>query len=285
MSRIKEIFSRKPDKMTRLSKWVFGIPLAYSIYLLISLFVPSFGISDNAFLLRYAFLELILALSILFVVSKILGFNLSKFICADNKFSTSLLLKSFGLAFLLFSATSFIWFSISPQNFEFTFIKGGFVSNWLCAFILIVIAAFTEELIFRCYIAFFIHDELEKRPDRILLYSLVSAVLFTIFHFENPEVSGTNAIWSMLFYFILGFSLMAFSLSYGSFETAFGIHIANNLVSSLLFSYDNSVIKTDALFTHHENIGPVMIIQTIICLLVLALFVRKQKHIKEQSRH
>ncbi len=280
MSRLKEIFARKPDKMNRMTKWFFGIPLAFSIYLLISLFVPSFGSSNNAFLLRYAFLELILALSVMFVVKNILGFNVSKLICGENKFSVSLFLKFSAITFVLFSCSSLVLFFFTPQDFEFSFIKEGFALNWLCALILIVIAAFTEELIFRCYIAFYVHDNLEKRPGKIIIYSLISAVLFTIFHFENPEVSGFFAVWSMLFYFILGFSLMAFSLSYGSFEIAFGVHIANNLVSSLLFTYDNSVIKTDALFTHHDNIGPVMIIQTIICLLVLALFVRKQKHNK-----
>lgn len=278
MSRLKEIFARKPDKMNRMTKWFFGIPLAYSIYLLISLFVPSFGSSNNAFLLRYAFLELILAFSVMFVVKNVLAFKVSRLICGENKFSVSLFLKFTAIAFVLFSGTSIVLRFFTPQNFEFTFIRNGFGLNWLCAFILIVIAAFTEELIFRCYIAFYVHDYLEKRSGKVFVYSLVSAALFTIFHFENPEVSGSSAIWSMLFYFIFGFSLMAFSLSYGSFEIAFGVHLANNLVSSVLFSYDNSVIKTDALFTHHNNIGPLMIIQTIFCLLVLALFVRKQKH-------
>ncbi len=285
MSRFREIFSRKPDSMSRFMKWFFGLPLSYSFYLLISLFVPSFGSSNNAFLLRYAFLELILCFSVLFTVKRILGFSVSKLICPNRGFSFSLFIRSFAFAFLSFSATSFLWLMLASDDFEFSFVKEGFLLSWFCAFFLIVIASFTEELIFRCYIAFSVNDELEKRPQKILIYSLFSAFLFAVFHFENPEVSGSGAVWSMLFYFIFGFSLMVFSLSLGSFEVAFGSHIANNLVSSVLFSYDNSVIRSDALFTHHNNIGPIMIIQTILCLLVLALFVRKEKHNRQSLRH
>ena len=274
MSRLKEIFSRQPDKMNRLTKWFFGIPLAYSMYLLISLFIPSFGSSNNAFLIKAAVLELILGLCVLYVVKNILRFKVSKLFCGDDSFCIKLFLSAFCIAFAVFTASSFAMLLINREDFEFTFTSVGFGLNWLCSFILIVFAAVTEELIFRSYIAYYIHDTLEKDNKKIALYSLISGLLFAIFHFSNPEVNGTSAIWTMLFYFIFGFGLMAFSLATGGFEVAFATHIANNLVSSWLFTYDNSVISTDALFTHHNNAGPSLIIQTVICMSIIALFVR-----------
>lgn len=284
MSRLKEIFSRQPDKMNRLTKWFFGIPLSYSIYLLISLIIPSFGNSDNAFLIRFAILELILGLCVIYVVKQILGFKVSKLFNGDGIFRPSLFFISFFLAFAVFTAFTFVLFFVDRQNFVFSFVVEGFGLNWLCSFILIVFAAITEELIFRSYIAYYVHDTMESDNKKKIIYCLVSGILFAIFHFSNPEVNGTGAIWTILFYFIFGFALMAFSLATKGFEVAFATHIANNLVSSWIFTYDNSVIKTDALFTQYNNANPSLIIQTVFCLCIIALFVRFYNN-SNASRH
>ena len=98
-------------------------------------------------------------------------------------------------------------------------------------------------------------------------------MVFTIFHFQNPETAGSRAIYAMVFYFVMGFALMAITLRTKGIEAAFGIHIANNLVSAWLFTYDDAVLATNAVFTHHNNIGPVMIIQSVICITISALVV------------
>ena len=71
----------------------------------------------------------------------------------------------------------------------------------------------------------------------------------------------------------MGFSLMAITLKTKGIEAALGIHIANNLISAWLFSYDDAVLTTNAVFTHHNNIGPIMIIQSVICITISALVV------------
>lgn len=274
MSKLREIFSRKPEEMQRLVKWIFGIPLAYICYLAISLCIPSFGDGNNAQMLRMALLHVILAVCVLLIAKYFLKFKVIHFFYEDERFDWVQLFMAVGIIMFMNIVTSLIWHALAPQDFAFTFVLHDFAKNWICALVLVIAVAFSEEIIFRSYIAFFLHDHMETRPKYIYVYCVVSGLLFACSHFKNPEVQS-NLLWAMVFYFIFGFALMFFSLATHGCEIAFGIHLGNNLVSAWFFSYDNSVIMTDALFTHHNCIGPMLIVQTVVCLLACSLLVRR----------
>ena len=135
------------------------------------------------------------------------------------------------------------------------------------------LAAFLEEILCRAYVAFFVKDTLETHTGKKLLYCLASATLFAILHFQNPEVHGTGAIYAMVFYFIMGFALMAVYLRTGGIEAVLGIHIANNLVSAWFFTYDNSVLRTNAIFTQITEIGPLSLLQAVFCVTVSSVII------------
>jgi len=97
--------------------------------------------------------------------------------------------------------------------------------------------------------------------------------VFTIFHFQNPEVHGPQAIYAMVFYFIMGFALMAVTLKTRGIEAALGIHLANNLVNAWLFTYKDAALITNAVYTHSNNIGPWMLVQTVMCVVLSSLAV------------
>ena len=130
-----------------------------------------------------------------------------------------------------------------------------------------------EEIICRSYVAYFVTDDLETRPKQKLYYCLASAVVFTIFHFQNPEVHGSQAVYAMVFYFIMGFSLMAVTLRTRGIEAAIGIHLANNLVNAWLFTYKDAALITNAVYTHSNNIGPLMLVQTVFCVVLSCIAV------------
>ena len=160
--------------------------------------------------------------------------------------------------------------------------SSGWALDWILALDLVIVAALLEELLTRAYIAYFVNDTMETRPRWVLVYCLVSGVLFAIAHFSNPEVAGSGAFYAMGFYFMMGFVLMLVTLKTRNLGAALGIHIANNLVNAWFFSYSNAVVKTNAIFTQTDNSGPLLLVEAALCLLlcVLTLKVTNQNNAK-----
>ena len=273
---------RKPmyakEDMGRLVKWFFGFPLIFIIYLVLSLLMPrtSSGMRMSLFLNIISYTIFLCSTAV--VVSRFLKFPLRKMISQSQVFSARNLTIGFAVMFVLGAGTSFIWMALKPESFSFT-LAGFWPVDFLLSLILVVLAALLEELLCRSYIAYFVNDDMPTKPKSRLIYCFASAVVFTIFHFQNPEISGSQAIYAMVFYFVMGFALMAVTLRTGGIEAAMGIHIANNLVNAWLFTYDDAVLATNAVFTHHNSIGPVMVIQSVFCIVLSVLVVVKSsKH-------
>lgn len=273
---------RKPmyakEEMGRLVKWFFGFPLIFIIYLVLSLLMPrtSSGMRMSLFLNIISYTVFLCATAV--VVSRFLKFPLRKMINQNQVFSTRNLILGFVPMFVLGAGTTFIWMAIRPENFSYT-LAGFWPVDFLLSLILVILAALLEELLCRSYIAYFVNDDMPTKPKSRLIYCFASAIVFTIFHFQNPEISGSQAIYAMVFYFVMGFALMAVTLRTGGIEAALGIHIANNLVNAWLFTYDDAVLATNAVFTQHNSIGPMMVIQSVICVaLSVIVVVKSSKH-------
>lgn len=266
------------EDMGRLVKWFFGYPLIFIIYLVLSLLMPRSSSGMRMSLVLNILSYLVFLASFALVVSRFLKFPLAKTINQSSVISFRNLILGFITMFILGAGTTFIWMALRPESFSYT-LSGSWPLDFLLSFVLIVLAALLEELMCRSYIAYFVNDTMAEPPRQKILYCLASAVVFTIFHFQNPETAGSQAIYAMVFYFVMGFALMAITLRTKGIEAALGIHIANNLVSAWLFTYDDAVLITNAVFTHHNNIGPVMIIQSVLCItiscLVVVRFTRK----------
>ncbi|MCQ2397715.1 MAG: CPBP family intramembrane metalloprotease [Sphaerochaetaceae bacterium] len=260
--------------MNRILKWTFALPLAYITYLVLAMLVPS-GTSETGIMLRNTVLHIILSACVLLYVKYMLNFNIRHFLNRNCTFSIRRMFTGLTVMFLTGCLTTLIWKVVQPDFFTVTFNKAELITDWTVSALLIICAAFSEELIFRCYIAYFLKNEPENNPRRMWRYCTVSAILFTIAHFENPEVNGKSALYSMTFYFIMGFTLMLFMLQTGGCEFSLGVHIGNNLVSAWLCTYNNTVIHTNAIFTQHNAFGPFMLIQTALCLLVCSLVLNK----------
>jgi len=275
VNKIKDIFHYEREEMHRVVRWLFGLPLVYSLYLTFSLLIPSFGSSDLLLLLRNAVSYAILTFCIIFVVRRFIKFDLRLFFTETLYFNFRKLFVGFATMLILGLNTSFIWMALEPSEFAFT-LSGNPVANWLLGLVLVFLAALSEELIFRAYLAHFLQDKLEQNKKHQLIYCLVSGLLFSFSHLANPELS-VSFIVPCLFYFIMGFALMSFVFTTGGIEFSLGIHIANNLIVAWFFNYPDSVVKTNALFTQYSAISPMTLIKLAICLFGCSIIARKMK--------
>ena len=271
MSEIKKpMYAR--EEMGRLVKWFFGLPLMFIIHLILSLFLPMKADSQRMVLVLNIISYIVFIAVSVIVITRFLKYPFRKMISYDRPFSAKKLALGFASMLALCLGTSFLWKALQPEQFEFS-LQAGWPIDYVLSLALVVLAAFLEEILCRAYVAFFIKDEIEKRPMQKLFYCLGSAALFAILHFQNPEANGPGAVYAMVFYFIMGFALMAIYLRTEGIEASLGIHIANNLASAWFFTYGSSVLKTNAVFTQTGEIGPPSLLQAVFCIAVSTVIV------------
>lgn len=271
--KIKDIFHYEREEMSRVVRWVFGLPFAYTLYLVITLLIPSFGNSANMLVLRSILYYGILIFCLVFVIKNFIKFDLRLFVTDNLYFNFRKLLVGFSVMFILSVNVSFIQMAINPSDFYFS-LSGPFVLNWFLNLILVILAAFAEELIYRSYVGHFLSDKLEANKKKQLVYCFVSAFVFMLSHLSNPEIK-VGMVISCIYYFIMGFSLMAFVFATGGIEFSIGVHIANNLVVSWLFTYPDSVLTSNALFTQSSAISFISLIKLVLCLSACAIVCRR----------
>lgn len=261
------------EKMSRLAKWFFGIPLIYTLWRFFSVAMPSYAESPRTeILLNIISYALFIAIALL-VVQRFLNFPAKRMLGEDGKLDWRGFAVGFSAMLGVQLAMNFIAMAVNPQDFKYTLDAQGWILDWTLALVLVVAAAFLEELLTRAYIAHFVNDDMETRPLNMLYYCLASAVVFAIAHFSNPEVAGPGAFYAMAFYFMMGFVLMLVTLRTRSMGAALGIHIANNLVNAWFFTYDNAAVKTNTLYTQANNEGPMLLVQAAVSLAVCTLAV------------
>lgn len=261
------------ERMSRLAKWFFGIPLIYTLWRFFSVAMPSYAESPRMeILLNIISYALFIVLALL-VVQRFLNFPAKRMLGEDGKLDWRGFAVGFSVMLGVQLAMNFIAMAVNPQDFKYTLDAQGWILDWTLALVLVVAAAFLEELLTRAYIAHFVNDDMETRPLNMLYYCLASAVVFAIAHFSNPEVAGPGAFYAMAFYFMMGFVLMLVTLRTRSMGAALGIHIANNLVNAWFFTYDNAAVKTNALYTQANNEGPMLLVQAAVSLAVCTLAV------------
>lgn len=254
--------------MSRLTSRFFAIPAAYVFYIVLALLIPR-NLGNVSTLASYC----VLVLSLFICVNVFVKVPFRSFIYSSEKFCWSVFFKGF-LVMVVVGA-----FSYCVRNFlgfgslVFTFDSSAFIFDWIVNLLLVLVASFAEEFIFRGFIMHYFTDEVIKKNSSKICYALVSGLLFTGAHFQNPETFGESAIWSMSFYFIMGFALMLIALKTHGIEASWGIHFANNLLTAWVFGYSGSVLSTNSLFTQTQAMGPALLIQGGFCMICCYLLV------------
>lgn len=261
------------EEMSRNAKWFFGLPLSYVIWMLLSQLVPKTASGPRSILVLNIISYALFIAVLLAVVKYFLKFPIEKFFREQGPFKWKSLFLGFAVMVLTGILTSLVWYLITPENFAFTLDKSGWIFDFLLALIVVVLAATFEELVFRSYIAYFLEDQMTSTTKGRLWYSFAGALVFAAAHFQNPEVAGATAIYSMVFYFMFGFAMMLLTIRTRSIAGALGIHIGNNLVNAWVFTYPDAALETNALFTQSNGIGPMVLVQASVCLIISILVV------------
>lgn len=133
---------------------------------------------------------------------------------------------------------------MSPGEYTLQFDPSSFFTLLIIALLLLPIQTSTEELLFRGYLV----QGLSQIFKNGIIPLIITSVLFGMVHMKNPEAEKHGWLLMFPYYASFGFFLGALTLLDEGLELALGIHCANNLISSLLITSPNGVLKTDAVF-------------------------------------
>jgi membrane protease YdiL (CAAX protease family) len=168
-----------------------------------------------------------------------------------------------------------------PDTFSFNSDLATFALFVPLALIFTAIQTTTEELFFRGYV---VQGASMISTNRVFL-ALVAAVVFTLPHLLNPEVSAGGWLTVFSNYFLVpGLLWTVVSLIDGTTELAIGVHFANNIGSILLFNITGSAVTTPALFTiseYHATYGALSVLVAIPVFLAIAYKVFKRDEASE----
>ncbi len=151
------------------------------------------------------------------------------------------------------------------------------------ALVLTAIQTTTEELFFRGYV---VQGASLIWSNRVFL-AIASAMIFTLPHLLNPEVSIGGWLTVFVAYFLVpGLLWTVVSLIDGTTELAIGVHFANNIGGVLLFDITGSALPSPALITiseYHATYGALAVLVAIPMFLAIAYKVFKRDGVSEPA--
>ncbi|WP_028459327.1 CPBP family intramembrane glutamic endopeptidase [Chloroflexus sp. Y-396-1] len=124
-------------------------------------------------------------------------------------------------------------------------INPNFLQHWpflLISLMLLPLQTSAEEFLFRGYVL----QATGRLTNNWLALSVLNGVLFTLPHLGNPEAE--QLILASLSWFSVGIIWTLVTLRSGSLDYALGAHLINNLLFSLLFSYEGGALPAVGLF-------------------------------------
>lgn len=186
-----------------------------------------------------------------------------------NRFFTAFTIWALMLVLVLL-----VNYTLSPQSFELKLNWGGLLLSFLVMALMMPVQTGLEEVLFRAYLVQGFAIVFRNGIVPLLL----SSALFAFAHMSNPEVERYG--WGIMFPYYLFFALFmgAITLLDEGIELAFGIHFANNLVSSILVSSPHSVIKTHSIFQAlDENPQAEMLSWALMATLAFLFFANRYK--------
>lgn len=183
--------------------------------------------------------------AIYFVVKFLHKRPFSSIVTGRKKFSW----KRAGFGFFVWSAftliVSLIDYYQTPDDYILTFNISTFFPLLVICIVLLPIQTSFEELFLRGYLM----QGVGLATKSKILALLLPAIFFGLLHSFNPEVFEHGFFVMMSFYIGMGIFLGLIAIMDNGLEVPLGVHFANNLMVALLFNYEESALKTDAIFT------------------------------------
>lgn len=137
---------------------------------------------------------------------------------------------------------------INRDDYTWRWNGAAFFPFLLVTLTLLPIQTTSEELFFRGWL----QQWLDNGKKKQWTISFVGGALFALPHMANPEVAGNELFFPIISYGSVGFMLAWVTYRDKTLEMAIGAHFANNFLSSLVASTEDSAIPSVSLFTTPE---------------------------------
>jgi membrane protease YdiL (CAAX protease family) len=202
------------------------------------------GIDKNIILLLEFGMFVFAAIGFVIGIRRIHKKTLTGVLTAYEKFRFKRFWTAFGIWGTLLAVVVVANYFISPGDMELNFQPAGFFISLLIMVIFMPIQTGIEELIFRGYMI----QGLSQIFRNGIIPLIITSFLFGLAHMSNPEVHQFGWPIMLTYYVFFAFFMGGITLIDEGLELAFGIHFANNIISSVLITSPHSVIKTYAIF-------------------------------------
>jgi len=202
------------------------------------------GINKNALLAMLFGMFVFAFFGLYLVVTKIHKKPFTSIVTSYEKVRFGRIFFAFTVWGILIVTSTLIGYYTDKDAVTLQFDPLNFFMLLLVSVILMPIQTSTEEFIFRGYLV----QGLSMIFKNGIIPVLITSLIFGLVHMYNPEAKAFGWHIMLPYYSLFGLFLGILTLLDEGLELALGIHCANNLISSLLVTSPNSVIKTDAIF-------------------------------------
>ena len=202
------------------------------------------GIDSNLYLASMAFSFVVFLAVAIWIIKMFHGRSWTEVINGTKRVRWSRFFVGLAVWGVLQVGSFAINYMTDPNNFEFRFEPVRFIFLTIITLTMLPIQSSCEEFVFRGYLAQGVASWTGSR----LWALLIPSVLFALLHSANPEVTkyGFGVMMANYFLIVLTFGLI--SLLDDGIELAMGAHSINNILGSMLMTYEGSALRTDALF-------------------------------------
>lgn len=227
------------------------------------------GINKNLLLAMLFGMFVFALLGLLLVVKKLHKKTVLSILTAYDKFRYGRFFFSFSVWGVLVIVSTFGAYLMNPDDVTLQFDPYNFGTLVLVSVLLLPIQTSTEEILFRGYMV----QGLSQIFKNGIAPLVITSLFFGMVHMSNPEAKAYGWVAMLPYYTIFGFFLGAIALLDEGLELSMGIHCANNLLSSLLITSPNGVLKTDAIFVAKtENPGAEFLTWIIMAAITFIIF-------------
>ena len=171
---------------------------------------------------------------------------------------------------IVYSVVSYILF---PDDYKITFDALGWAGSAMIMFLLMPIQTGFEEIFFRGYTV----QGLAQIFKNGIVPMIIMSLLFAFAHMSNPEVKKYGILIMFTYYTFFALFLGLLTLLDEGIELAFGIHFANNIISSLLVTSSDSVLKTNSIF-ETASINPAVELMVWVVMASLTIVIFKSRY-------
>jgi len=202
------------------------------------------GIDSNLYLASMAFSFVVFLAVAIWIIKMFHGRSWTEVINGTKRVRWSRFFVGLAVWGVLQVGSFAINYMTDPNNFEFRFEPVRFIFLTIITLAMLPIQSSCEEFVFRGYLAQGVASWTGSR----LWALLIPSVLFALLHSANPEVTKYGFGVMMANYFLIGLTFGLISLLDDGIELAMGAHSINNILGSMLMTYEGSALRTDALF-------------------------------------